>query len=142
MIMGPLRLRVDGQTFRDPQNREVTLRGINVAGEAKYPRNPNTPSYVSENFFDADNVSFVGRPFALEDAHTHFARLKKWGYNTIRYIFTWEAIEHAGPGKYDHEWISFTIEVLRIAKKYNFFVFMDPHQDVVSKLWTSGSNEY
>ncbi|KAI9927715.1 hypothetical protein ASPWEDRAFT_41813 [Aspergillus wentii DTO 134E9] len=132
--MGPLRLRVDGQTFRDPQNREVTLRGINVAGEAKYPRNPNTPSYVSENFFDADNVSFVGRPFALEDAHTHFARLKKWGYNTIRYIFTWEAIEHAGPGKYDHEWISFTIEVLRIAKKYNFYVFMDPHQDVWSRL--------
>lgn len=129
--MDPPRLRVDGQTFRDQRNREITLRGINVAGEAKYPKTPDVPSYVLENFFDADNVSFVGRPFSLGDAHMHFARLRKWGYNTIRYIFTWEAIEHSGPGIYDEEWISYTIETLRAAKGYGFYVFMDPHQDVV-----------
>ncbi|KAL2000924.1 hypothetical protein VTN02DRAFT_2461 [Thermoascus thermophilus] len=132
--MAPLRLRIDGHKFRDPQNREVTLRGINVAGDAKYPRHPDVPTYVSDNFYDGDNVSFVGRPFPLEDAHTHFGRLRKWGYNTIRYIFTWEAIEHAGPGIYDDEWIAFTIEVLRIAKQYGFYIFMDPHQDVWSRL--------
>ncbi|RHZ51920.1 sterylglucosidase 1 [Aspergillus thermomutatus] len=132
--MGVLRLRVDGQTFKDPDNREIILRGINVAGEAKYPKKPDIPSYVSDGFFDADDVSFVGRPFSLEDSHTHFSRLRKWGYNTIRYVFTWEAIEHAGPGKYDDEWISFTIEVLRIAKQYEFYVFLDPHQDVWSRL--------
>lgn len=130
--MGPPRLRVEGRTFKDSQNREVTIRGINVAGEAKYPASPDVPSYVSDGFFDADNVSFVNHPFPLKDAHTHFARLRRWGYNTIRYIFTWEAIEHAGPGIYDDEWISYTIEVLRIAKQYGFYVFMDPHQDVVS----------
>ncbi|KAL3463022.1 glycoside hydrolase superfamily [Aspergillus heterothallicus] len=132
--MGPLRLRIDGTKFKDSHNREITLRGINVAGEAKYPRDPDVPSNVADGFFDADNVSFVGRPFSLDDAHTHFSRLRKWGYNTIRYIFTWEAIEHEGPGKYDDEWISFTIEVLRIAKQYEFYVFMDPHQDVWSRL--------
>ncbi|KAJ5115017.1 hypothetical protein NUU61_000776 [Penicillium alfredii] len=132
--MGPLCLRVDGQSFRDPQNREIILRGINVAGDAKYPKSPDIPTYISDKFFDADNVSFVGRPFALEDSHTHFKRLRKWGYNSIRYIFTWEAIEHAGPGIYDEEWIAFTIEVLRIAKQYGFYVFMDPHQDVWSRL--------
>lgn len=129
--MNPPRLRVDGRTFRDPQNREITLRGINVAGEAKYPKTPDVPSYVLEDFFDADNVSFVGRPFPLEDARVHFARLRKWGYNTIRYLFTWEAIEHAGPGVYDDDWIAFTIDILRVAKDYGFYVFMDPHQDVV-----------
>ncbi|PKY06096.1 putative glycosyl hydrolase [Aspergillus campestris IBT 28561] len=132
--MSPFRIRVDGQTFRDPQNREVTLRGINVAGECKYPRKPDTPSHVADRFFDADHVSFVGRPFSLDDAHTHFARLRKWGYNTIRYLFTWEAIEHEGPGIYDDEWVRFTVEVLRIAKDYQFYVFMDPHQDVWSRL--------
>ncbi|KAI9045535.1 sterylglucosidase 1 [Aspergillus affinis] len=132
--MAPLRLRIDGKTFKDPQNREITIRGINVAGESKYPKNPDTPSYVPDKFFDTDNVSFVGRPFSLDEAHTHFGRLRKWGYNTIRYIFTWEAIEHAGPGKYDDDWVAFTIEVLRIAKQYQFFVFMDPHQDVWSRL--------
>jgi hypothetical protein len=131
--MGPLRLHIDGKVFRDPQNREILLRGINVAGDAKYPKKPDLPSFVSDKFFDADDVSFVGRPFSLEDSHVHFKRLRKWGYNAIRYIFTWEAIEHAGPGIYDEEWIAFTIEVLRIAKQYEFYVFMDPHQDVVSK---------
>ncbi|KAJ5118739.1 glycosyl hydrolase [Penicillium atrosanguineum] len=132
--MGALRLHVDGKSFRDPQNREIILRGINVAGDAKYPKSPDVPSFVSDKFFDADDVSFVGRPFSLGEAHTHFKRLRKWGYNAIRYIFTWEAIEHAGPGMYDQEWIAFTIEILRIAKQYEFYVFMDPHQDVWSRL--------
>lgn len=131
--MAPLSLRVEGRTFRDPHNREITLRGINVAADAKYPKIPDIPSYVAEKFFDADNVSFVGRPFPLEDAHIHFQRLRKWGYNTIRYLFTWEAIEHAGPGIYDQEWVEFTIEVLRVAKQYGFYIFMDPHQDVVGQ---------
>lgn len=132
--MGSLRLHVDGKSFRDPDDREVVLRGINVAGDAKYPKIPDIPSYIGDKFFDADNVSFVGRPFSLEDAHIHFRRLRKWGYNTIRYIFTWEAIEHAGPDLYDEDWIAFTIDVLRIAKQYEFYVFMDPHQDVVSPM--------
>lgn len=133
--MSQMRLRIDGRTFRDPQNREVTLHGINCAADAKLPATPDLPSHVSEKFFDGDNVSFVNRPFSLEDASTHFSRLRSWGYNTLRYIFTWEAIEHAGPGKYDEEWIDHTIAVLRKAKEYGFYIFMDPHQDVVSILF-------
>ena len=136
--MAPARLRIEGHRVLDPNNREVTLRGINVGGEAKYPKTPDLPSHTPEHFYDGDDVSFVGRPFTLEDAHIHFVRLKKWGYNTIRYIFTWEAIEHAGPGKFDEEWISFTVEVLRLAGKYGFYIFMDPHQDVV---WVFFSDE-
>ncbi|CAG7946748.1 unnamed protein product [Penicillium nalgiovense] len=131
--MSQLRVRVEGQSFRDPLNREITLRGINVAGDAKYPKTPDLRSHNAQGFFDAD-VSFVGKPFSLEDADIHFQRLQKWGYNTIRYIFTWEAIEHAGPKIYDEDWIDFTIEILRVAKKYGFYIFMDPHQDVWSRL--------
>lgn len=107
------------------------MRGINVAGDAKFPARPDQPSHIPDRFFDGDDVSFVGRPFAVEEAHTHFSRLRAWGYNTIRYLFTWEAIEHSGPGRYDEEWIQHTINVLRLAKKYEFYIFMDPHQDVV-----------
>ncbi|MCJ1301372.1 hypothetical protein MMC08_004171 [Hypocenomyce scalaris] len=136
--MGPLRLRIEGRTFRDSANREVTLRGINVAGDAKYPTNPELPSHIPEKFFEGDEVSFVGRPFSIDEAHTHFSRLKRWGYNAMRYIWTWEALEHAGPGKYDEEWIQHTIEVLRLAKDYGFYVWIDPHQDVWSR-FTGGS---
>ncbi|TQS37331.1 hypothetical protein Golomagni_02199 [Golovinomyces magnicellulatus] len=131
--MSKLRLSIENGTFRDPYGREIILRGINLAGDAKYPSDPDIPSHVSENFFDGDNVNFLKRPFALEDAHTHFSRLKGWGYNTIRYLFTWEAIESAGPGIYDEKWIQHTIEILRLAKEYGFYIFMDPHQDVWSR---------
>ncbi|KAL8851105.1 MAG: hypothetical protein Q9221_004001 [Calogaya cf. arnoldii] len=136
--MAPLRLRIEGRTFRDPQNREVTLRGINVAGDAKFPTSPDLPSHKLDHFYDGDDVSFVGRPFSVDEAHLHFSRLKSWGYTLIRYIFTWEAIEHAGPGKYDEAWVQHTIQVLRLAKHYGFYVFMDPHQDVWSR-FTGGS---
>ncbi len=129
--MSSLRLRIDGHRFRDREDREVILHGINVAADAKFPSTPDQPSHNSENFFDGDNVSFTNRPFSLEEAHEHFSRLQRIGYNTIRYVFTWEAIEHAGPGKYDDEWIQHTISVLRLAKEYGFYIFMDPHQDVV-----------
>lgn len=128
--MAPSPLRIDGRRLRDDRNREVTFRGINVSGDAKFPRKPDLPSRVRDHFFDGDNVSFVGRPFNEDEAHTHFARLKRYGYNSIRYVFTWEAIEHAGPGQYDDEWLQHTINTLRLAKSYGFHVFMDPHQDV------------
>lgn len=133
MTTSPVRLRIDGRTFRDAENREVILHGINCAADAKFPATPNQPSHVPDNFFDGDSVSFVNRPFSLQDAATHFSRLRSWGYNTIRYVFTWEAIEHAGPGKYDEEWIDHTIAILRRAKEYGFYIFMDPHQDVVCR---------
>jgi hypothetical protein len=129
--MAPLRLHIEGHRFKDSHNREITLRGINVAGDSKYPKRPDIASHISNNFFDGDDVSFVGHPFPLDEAPIHFARLRKWGYNTIRYVFTWEAIEHAGPGKYDDEFCDYTVELLRLAKDYGFYVFMDPHQDVV-----------
>jgi hypothetical protein len=124
-------LHIAGHRFLDSHNREVILHGINVSGDCKLPYIPNLPSHISTNFFEGDQVSFVNRPFTLESAPTHFARLRRWGYNTIRYIYTWEALEHAGPGKYDEEFINYTVEVLKIAKAYQFRVFMDPHQDIV-----------
>lgn len=131
--MAPLRLRIDGRVFRDSKDREVTIHGINLAADAKFPAKPDVPSHVAEDFFDGDNVSFVGRPFPVDEAHVHFARLRSWGYNTIRYIFTWEAIEAAGPARYDDEWIQHTVSLLRLAKDYGFYIFMDPHQDVVCR---------
>ncbi|KAH6974776.1 family 5 glycoside hydrolase [Ilyonectria destructans] len=131
--MSSVRLTIEEGQFRDGYGRQVILRGLNVAADAKLPSQPDQPSYVSEDFFDGDNVKFHHRPFPKEEAHIHFSRIKRYGYNTIRYIFTWEAIEAAGPGCYDEEWIQHTIEILKIAKNYGFYVFMDPHQDVWSR---------
>lgn len=136
--MASFRLTIEDGQFRDNHGRQVILRGVNVAADCKLPSEPEQPSNVRDHFFDGDNVTFHNRPFPKNEAATHFARLKRYGFNTIRYIFTWEALEAAGPGKYDEEFIQHTIEVLRIAKSYGFYIFMDPHQDVWSR-FTGGS---
>ncbi|PHH53869.1 putative glycosyl hydrolase YIR007W [Ceratocystis fimbriata CBS 114723] len=142
--MSQFRLTIEDGQFRDGYGRQVVLRGINCAGDAKLPSTPKQTSYDGEDFFDGDNVKFHQRPFPLSDAHEHLGRIRRHGYNTLRYVFTWEAIEAAGPGIYDEEWIQHTIEILRVAKQYGFFIFMDPHQDVWARfcggsgapLWT------
>ncbi|KAG0199170.1 hypothetical protein BGX28_007517 [Mortierella sp. GBA30] len=91
-----------------------------------------------------DRISFVGRPFELEEADEHLARLKHWGFRMIRWIVTWEAIEHHGPGVYDQDFLEYTIKALLKVKEYGFKVMIDFHQDVWSRfsggsgapLWT------
>ncbi|PHH80328.1 hypothetical protein CDD80_1967 [Ophiocordyceps camponoti-rufipedis] len=136
--MASFRLFIEDGRFRDANGRQVVLRGINVAGDSKLPSEPNQPSHEARDFFDGDDVSFHQRPFSKEDAPKHFARIKRFGFNTIRYVFTWEALESAGPGRYDEAFIQHTIDILRVAKTYGFYIFMDPHQDVWSR-FTGGS---
>lgn len=92
-------LQVDSLgNLKDRQGRTVALRGINLDASSKMPSQiPTTFLNPGNDFWDGDNVSFIDRPFTLKEAPVHLERLKSWGFNTIRYIFTWEALEHKGP---------------------------------------------
>lgn len=130
--------------FIDSERRKITLKGINLDSSAKLPQTPDLPTdYPASNpnsiFWDGDNVSFVGRPFPLEEAEEHIKRIKSWGYNVIRYVITWEAIEHRGPKQYDDDFIEYTAKVLQVIQRIGgIYVFIDPHQDVWSR-FTGGS---
>lgn len=90
-------LRISGQSFVDDLGHLVHLRGINLSGDSKNPKKPNVPSHCIEGFWDQEQISFEGRPFEIEDADEHLARISSWGFNIVRFIVTWEAIEHDGP---------------------------------------------
>ncbi|KAL4141210.1 hypothetical protein PRNP1_014332 [Phytophthora ramorum] len=125
--------------FVDQHGRVALLRGVNLGGSSKLPVGyGHTDDQDMSAFFDgAASVSFVGRPFPLEEADLHLSRLQRWGLTFLRFIVTWEAIEHAGPGQLDHEYLTYIRAVVEKAAEYNMQVYIDPHQDVWSR-WTGG----
>ena len=84
-------------------------------------------------FADHRDVTFVGRPFPLAEADVHLSRLVGWGYTTFRLLFTWEAVEHAGPGIYDEEYLDYLVAVIRKCREHGVAVFLDSHQDTWSR---------
>ncbi|KAG3183779.1 putative glycosyl hydrolase [Phytophthora cactorum] len=125
--------------FVDQHGRVALLRGVNLGGSSKLPFGyGHTDDQDMSDFFDgAASVSFIGRPFPLEEADLHLSRLQRWGLTFLRFIVTWEAIEHAGPGQIDHEYLKYIRAVVEKAADYNMQVYIDPHQDVWSR-WTGG----
>lgn len=123
------------QFFVDSAGAIVLLRGVNLSGSSKIPTIPDGTTHFdqSESFSNHRNVSFVGRPFAEEQAEEHFSRLKRWGFNFLRFLVTWEALEHAGPGQYDNEYIRYLVRMVKLADKMGFYLWIDPHQDVWSR---------
>jgi len=101
-------MQIDGSWFKDGDGRRLLLRGVNLGGSSKVPKQPDGATHRAESFFQHRNVSFVGRPFPLEEADEHFTRLREWGFSFICFLVTWEAIEHAGPSRYDRATIVHT----------------------------------
>lgn len=126
-------IRLDGSHFKDEEGRTLLLRGVNLSGSSKVPFRPDGATWRQDSFFDHRAVSFVGRPFPLEEADEHFSRLKAWGFTFLRFLITWEAIEHAGPGIYDEEYLDYVYQVVRKADEYGIQMFIDPHQDEWSR---------
>ncbi len=127
------RIGIEGNWFVDAEGRKVILRGVNLGGDCKMPY-PNGGTNFPTDFADHETVSFIGRPFPLEEADEHFLRLTAWGFNCLRLLTTWEAVEHAGPGRYDTEYLDYYAELCRIAGEHGLYVFVDFHQDVWSRM--------
>ena len=123
--------------FCDEAGRRVLLRGVNLGGSNKVPTTPNGATHLPDSLDHTTDTSFIGRPFSLEDADEHFTRLRAWGFNVLRMVTTWEAIEHAGPGHYDTDYLDWYTDIIRRAGDYGFYVFIDPHQDVWGR-WSGG----
>ena len=130
-----------GSWFRDSDGRRLLLRGINLAA-TKLPSSPpkQRVTYLQDDQFyskGSRGVSFVGRPFPLEEQDLHLGRLRAAGYTCLRFLITWEAVEHDGPGIYDEDYLAYLKAVVERCGDLGICVFIDTHQDVWSR-WTGG----
>ena len=130
-------MRVQGDHWVDEEGRRLILRGANLGGDCKVPVMPDGDTKNKAGFYDRKGVSFVGRPFPLAEADEHFTRLSRWGLTFLRFLTTWEAVEHDGPGLYDEAYLDYLEAVVAKAGEHGISLFIDPHQDVWSR-WTGG----
>jgi len=126
-------IRSSGARFVDEHGRTLLLRGANLGGSSKVPRVPDGATHLPGSLDDPRNVSFVGRPFPLEEADEHFSRLARWGLTFERLVVTWEAVEHAGPGIYDQAYLNYLCALAERAGRHGISVVIDPHQDMWSR---------
>jgi len=131
------RLRIEGRWFIDEHGRRVILRGVNLGGDCKVPY-PDGGTNFPSDFSNHREVSFIGRPFPIGEAGEHFSRLRAWGFNCLRLLTTWEAVEHRGPRDYDAAYLDYFAELCRLAGDYGFYIFVDFHQDVWSRMTGGG----
>jgi len=130
-------MQIKNNQILDDDGRTLVLRGVNLGGDSKIPF-CQPGKEIEPEFLDTQkNISFAGRPFPLDEAESHFKRLKKAGMSFLRFLITWEAIEHEGPGIYDEAYLAYLRKILLAAEKEGISVFIDPHQDVWSR-WTGG----
>ncbi|KAL0945851.1 hypothetical protein HGRIS_012134 [Hohenbuehelia grisea] len=128
------KLGTHGRHFIDAYGRVCNLRGVNLSGCCKTPMNHEHDTFPHKH----EEVTFVGRPFPLNEAHEHFSRLRRWGLTFVRFLVTWEAVEHAGPGIYDVEYLEYLKNVLSLLPQYGIKAFVSLHQDVWSR-YSGGS---
>ncbi len=124
-------IRVEGPRFVDECGRSLILRGVNL--DSKVPSVPDGATCSAAEYLEDRDVSFVGRPFPLDEADEHYERLKSWGLTFLRFLVPWEAIEHRGPGLYDEEYLDYLHAVVRKAGDHGINLFVDARQDMWSR---------
>ncbi|TGZ76783.1 glycoside hydrolase [Ascodesmis nigricans] len=126
----------------DPYNRQILLRGVNLSGDAKVPLHAplaGTPEFFTGKDSTGSPISYLGRPFAnLVEAEEWLRRFKHWGWNCLRIVVVWEALEPHSMGVYDDTYIDSIAQLIALASRLGLYSFLDGHQDVFSRL-TGGS---
>ncbi len=118
--------------FIDEEERILIFKGCNFSADSKIPSFPDGATHNSFSL-DRGRISFTGRPCPLNEADEHFERMKRWGFNFLRFLITWEAIEPEKPGVYDTEYLDYVKSILEKAANHGFYIYIDPHQDIYSR---------
>lgn len=103
----------------DDQGRIVIYRGVNVSNVSKHSGPPS-------GYWDR------GRAQHPWHQREDYKRLEDWGFNFVRYLIFWEAIEPE-EGQYDDYYLDGAINRAKFLAKHNVDVVLDLHQDLYAQ---------
>jgi hypothetical protein len=126
-------IQIKAQQFVDEHDRSLFFRGISVGGNALLPHTPRVRSEIPDNFYDRKRVSYLDTPFPLEEADQHFKRLSQWGFNLVRLLVPWEAIEPIAPEQYDEAYLDHIRSLAGKAIQHGLWVLICPYQEAWSR---------
>jgi endoglycosylceramidase len=106
-------LRVNGGQLVDSQGRTVVLHGVNVV----FKRPPYVPNGRAER------TSFNARDVA---------RLRAWGFNTVRLGLSWKALMPT-PGVVDRAYLNKVLAITKLLEGQGIYYLLDMHQDMWSE---------
>lgn len=98
-------VKVADGCFWDREGHRVILRGLNVANASKV------------------------KPYLPWQGPEHFAKMRQWGCNCIRFLVLWAGVEPQ-PGRYDDAYLDALRQRLDWAAEAGLYVILDMHQDV------------
>ena len=124
----------DGNWFRDNYGRYLLFRGVNFASRSKLP------PYLPIAPLDVSRINYEELHEEIKNVEKHLDHLKDLGFNVIRLLFMWKALEPMPNPHLD--------ELLPEAKKYlemmkviidelherRMLVILDFHQDIAHEI--------
>ena len=114
------RLHTEKTYFKDQRGRYFYFHGVNVSGSTKFPATD-------------DPISYIGKPFPLDEADKNFAKLRDLGFTAIRLLVIWEAVEPEERGVYDQAYLDYLEQIVAKANEYGIYCLIDFHQDLFSR---------
>ncbi len=125
----------NGSWFNDDQGRYLLFRGVNFASRTKLaPYLPIAP-------LETKNLSQLNLKEEIKSVEPELDRLKDLGFNIVRLLISWKAIEPR-PNPNPDELLSEGKQYLTCIKEIidelyarNLYVFLDFHQDIAHELY-------
>jgi uncharacterized membrane protein HdeD (DUF308 family) len=116
--------------FNDDQGRYLLFRGVNFASRTKLaPYLPIAP-------LETKNLSQLNLKEEIKSVEPELDRLKDLGFNIVRLLISWKAIEPRPNTNFDEllpegkQYLTFVKEIIDELYARNLYVFLDFHQDI------------
>jgi uncharacterized membrane protein HdeD (DUF308 family) len=125
----------NGSWFNDDQGRYLLFRGVNFGSRTKLaPYLPIAP-------LETKNLSQLNLKEEIKSVEPELDRLKDVGFNVVRLLISWKAIEPRPNTNLDEllpegkQYLTCVKEIIDELHARNLYVFLDFHQDIAHEVY-------